>query len=201
MATIMANNEFNAAYQNGAGFLGGSALNGVELEYNRRASTSGTQAAAQAYFLGLQCNSTPIAIVDAPAVGSSNVIEKIRVFAHAGTGDVRTRLAAAGVYGIGIMSGENNGTSTWRWLRVQGAPMGENAAPGAGVTNRASVINGSYDFYFESKVAPGTAAGSSAFWSAVTGKLNTLPAPVGLLNAADLGTYNKGGTACQFNSR
>jgi hypothetical protein len=203
MATIMANNEFNAAYTNGAGFLGGSGLNGVELEYNRRASTSGTQAAAQAYFLGTQCNANPIAVVDAPAVGSSNVVDKIRVWAHAGTGDVRTRLNTANVYGIGIMSGENNQTSgtSWKWLRVQGAPIGENATPGAGVTNRASVINGSYDFYFESKVAPGTAAGSSAFWGAVTAQLNTLAAPVGLMNAADLGNYNKGGNACQFNSR
>lgn len=203
MATIMANNEFNDAYSRGAGFLAGSALDGTFLEYNRRADTSGTQAAAQAYFLGLPCSSTQLSIVTAPAVGSSTEIGAIRVYAHAGTGDVRTRLNTAGVYGIGIISGENNQTSatTWKWVRLQGAPIGENATPATGVTNRASVINGSYDFYFESKVAPGSAAGSSAFWGAVTGTLNTLAAPVGLLNATDLGAYNKGGNACQFNAR
>jgi hypothetical protein len=203
MATIMANNEFNDAYSRGAGFLGGATLDGTILEYNRRADTSGTQAAAQAYFLGLPCSSTQLSIVTPPAVGSSTEIGAIRVYAHSGTGDVRTRLNVAGVHGIGIMSGENNQTSStsWKWVRVQGAPIGENAKPTAGVTNRASVINGSYDFYFESKVVPGSAAGSSAFWGAVTGTLNTLAAPVGLLNAADLGAYNKGGNACQYNAR
>jgi len=201
MATIMANNEFNDAYSRGAGFLGGAALDGTFLEYNRRADTSGTQASAQAYFLGLPCSSTQLSIVTPPAVGSSVEIGAIRVYAHGGTGDVRARLGTAGVYGIGIMSGENNQTGSWKWVRVQGAAIGENAKPTAGVTNRDSVINGSYDFYFESKVAPGSAAGSSAFWSAVTGTLNTLPAPVGLLNAADLGAYNKGGNACQYNAR
>jgi len=204
MATIMANNEFNAAYSNGAGFLAGDALNGVELEYNRRANTSGTQAAAQAYFLGLPCTGgTALTIVDAPAVGSNNVVGAIKVFAHAGTGDVRTRLNTAGVYGIGIISGENNQTdagTSWKWLRLQGAPIGENAKPTTGVTNRASVINGSYDFYFESKVATGSAAGAAGFWGAVTGSLNTLAAPVGLLNAADLAGFNKAGNACQYNS-
>lgn len=203
MATVMANNEFNPAYSNGAGFLAGSALNGVELEYNRRANTSGTQASAQAYFLGLPCSGFPLSIVDAPAVGSSSTIGAIKVFAHAGTGDVRTRLNTAGVYGIGIISGENNQTDTgtsWKWLRVQGAAIGENAKPTTGVSNSASVKNGGYDFYFESKVVPGSAAGASTFWSAVTGALNTLAAPVGLLNATDLAGYSKGGNACQSNS-
>jgi hypothetical protein len=201
MATIMANNEFNDAYTRGVGFLAGAALDGTVLEYNRRADTSGTQASAQAYFLGLPCASTQLSIVDSPTVGSSNLIGAIRVYGHAGTSNVRTRLNTAGVYGIGIVSGENNQAETWKWVRVQGAAIGENAQPGAGVTNRASVINGSYDFYFETKVVPGTAAGASAFWSAVTSSLNTLSAPVGLLNAADLAGFNKGGNACQYNAR
>ncbi len=204
MATIMANNEFNAAYSNGAGFLAGPALNGTELEYNRRADTSGTQASAQAYFLGLPCSPSPLSVVDAPAVGSNTTIGAIKVFAHAGTGDVRTRLNVPGVYGIGVISGENNQSdagTTWKWLRVQGSPIGESAKPGvAGVTNRSSVTSGAYDFYFESKVAVGPAAAASGFWSAVTGSLNTLAAPVGLLNAADLATYSKGGGACQYNA-
>lgn len=204
MATILANNPFNDAYTNGAGFLAGAALNSTILEYNRRVDTSGTQASAQAYFLGLPCTGNPLSIVAAPPVGTSTTIGAIKVFAHAGTGDVRARLSTAGVYGIGIMSGENNQTdtgTTWKWLRMQGAAIGENAKPSTGVTNSASVKNGSYDYYFESRVVPGPAAGASTFWSAVTGTLNTLPAPVGLLNATDLTAYNKGGNACQYNSR
>ena len=42
------------------------------VEYNRRADTSGTQASAQAYFLGLPCTgSNALSIVPAPAVGGS----------------------------------------------------------------------------------------------------------------------------------
>lgn len=203
MATIMANNEFNAAYSNGVAFLTGDAADSsLVLEYNRRADTSGTQAAAQAYFLGLPCSTAQLTIVPAPAVGSSADIGMIKVYAHAGTGDVRARLNAAGAYGIGIISGENNQSAQgWKWLRLQGAAIGENATPASsGITNRASVTSGAYDFYFESKVAAGSAAGATDFWSAVTGSLNTLAAPVGLLNSSDLGTYNKGGAACQYNS-
>jgi hypothetical protein len=203
----MANNEFNAAYSNGVGYLTGVAGdNGTVLEYNRRADTSGTQAAAQAYFLGLPCTGNALTIVTAPAVGSSTTIGAIKVFAHAGTGDLRNELnvTTAGVYGIGIMSGENNQTdtgTTWKWLRVQGAAIGESAKPGnvatLGIlpTNSKTVTNGSYDYYYESKYV-----GNTGFWGPVVGALNTLTAPLGLLNTNDLATYNKGTNACQYNS-
>jgi len=201
MATIMANNEFNTAYTNGVGFLAGPAFDGVELEYGRRADTSGTQASAQAYFLGLPCNTAPLTIVDTPAVGGSNTLGAIKVFAHSGTGNLRTALNQP-VYGIGILSGENNqSASSWKWIRIQGAALAENAKPGtAGITNRNAVKNGSYDFFVESKVAVGSVAGAANFWSAVTGSMSTLAAPVGLLNASDLASYNKGNNTCQFNS-
>ena len=216
MATIMSNNEFDAAHAKGVGFLTGDpADETLVLEYNRRADTSGTQASAQAYFLGLPCSSNPLTIADVSSVpaGTNNNIDigLVKVFAHAGTGDVRNRLndVTTTRYGIGIMSGENNqsdAATTWKWVRVQGSALGESAKPGTlaqlgvTVTNRASVVNGGYDFYFESAVAPGSAAGASTFWSAVTGTLNTLAAPVGLLNASDLGGFNKGGNACQANA-
>ena len=205
MATIMANNEFNAAYTLGAPFLAPSLPANTQLEYNRRADTSGTQAAAQAYFLGLPCvGGLALSIVASPPVGGNTIIGNIRVFAHPGTGDVRARLNTAGVYGIGLISGENNQSdsgTTWKWLRVQGAAIGENAKPGsAGITNRASVINGSYDYYVETKVASGNAPGAAAFWSAVGGNMASVGAPTGLLNAADLAGYNKAGNACQSNS-
>lgn len=212
MATVMANNEFNQAYAHGAQYLASQLADGTLLEYNRRADTSGTQASAQAYFLGLPCTgSNALSIVPAPAVGGSTTIGAITVFAHSGTGDVRTRLNTAGVYGIGIMSGENNQTDTgtsWKWLRVQGEPIGESAKPVTGVTNRASVTRGTYDFYFESKVVPGSAVPTASYWDSVLVALGSLAAPVGLLNTSDLtgaGTvaapgFNKAGQACQYNS-
>jgi hypothetical protein len=210
MATIMAANEFNAANTLGAEFLIGSDGAGKNLEYNRRVDTSGTQAAAQVYFLGTTCSSNPLTIVAQPPVGTSAPAaegSKVIVWAHNATGDVRNRLNVAGTalapnYGIGIMSGENVNSGSWKWLRVQGAPIGENAIPSTpGVTNRDSVKNGSYDFYFESRVASAAAPAAASFWSAVTGSLNTLSAPAGLLNAADLSAFNKSSQACQNNSR
>jgi hypothetical protein len=220
MATILADNDGNVAYTKGAAFLGAPV--GTQLVYNRRADTSGTQAGAQAYFLGLPCSGNPLSIVSQPDPGASkqvgqplldasgnavldasgNAVLAIKVFAHKGTGDVRTQLNTS-AYGIGIMSGENNQTDTgtsWKWIRVQGAAMSESAATSASSTNSASVKNGSYDYYYESKVNPGTSGTASTFWTEITGSLNTLTAPVGLLNSADLGGYNKGSNACQPNS-
>ncbi len=213
MASIMSNNDVDAAHTKGVGFLTGVAAdNGVVLEYNRRADTSGTQASAQVYFLGLPCSSNPLTIADitdVPAGTNNNKdIGSIKVFAHAGTGDVRNRLNTANL-GIGIMSGENNQSdagTTWKWVRVQGSAIGESAKPGTlaqlgvTVTNRESVKNGSYDLYFESKVVPGGAAGADNFWSAVSTQLSSLSAPTGLLSGADLTGYAKSGNACQANA-
>jgi hypothetical protein len=205
MATIMADNAFNAAYSKGLGFLTNNpADEGVELRYVRRVDTSGTQASAQNYFLGLPCSKAPLTIVPEPtsddeAGGPKDaLIGAIRVYATAGTSDVRTELNKAGVYALGVMSGENNQTAqNWRWLRVNGVAIGENAVPGtAGITNSNTLKNGSYDFFYETTYAGGTPAGE-AFWQVVSGALNTLAAPVGLVNASDLGAgYTKSGQTC-----
>ncbi len=197
MATIMNGNEFNAAYTTGVGFLTGDpADNGVTLRYSRRADTSGTQASQQIYFLGLPCMTNPISIV-----AGGQTLGAIQVQNHGGTSNVRADLNASG-FAIGIMSGENNQAESWRWIRVGGAAMAENAAPGtAGITNSASVKNGSYDFFFETTFASSGAPGADAYWTAVNGSLNTLPAPIGLLNAAELSAadgYAKGGASCQL---
>lgn len=205
MATIMADNSFNAAYAKGLGFLTNApADEGVELRYVRRVDTSGTQASAQNYFLGLPCSKAPLSLVAEPTTDDEAgglkdaLITSIRVLAAPGTGDVRTELNKAGLYALGVVSGENNQTAqNWRWLRVNGVAIGENAVPGtAGITNSNTMKNGSYDFFFETTYAGGTPAGE-AFWQVVSGALNTLPAPVGLVNAVDLGAgYTKGGKTC-----
>lgn len=205
MATIMADNPFNAAYAKGLGFLTNDAADeGVELRYVRRVDTSGTQASAQNYFLGLPCSKAPLSIVPEPTTDDEAgglkdaLIGAVRVYAAGGTSDVRVELNKAGVHALGVMSGENNGTGQgWLWLRVNGVAIGENAVPGtAGNTNSNTMKNGSYNFYFETTYSGGTPAGET-FWQVVSGKLNTLAAPVGLVNAADLGAgYTKGGLTC-----
>lgn len=198
MATIMNGNEFNQAATRGAAFLSGLAADeGAALRYARRADTSGTQASQQIYFLGLPCMKNPLTI----AAGGSTV-GAITVANHGGTSNVRDDLNAGGDV-IGIMSGENNQSGqSWKWIRIGGAAMGENAIPGsAGITNSASAKNGSYDFWFEATFASSGAPGAAAYWTAVASSLNSLPAPIGLLNAADLSAadgYAKGGASCQL---
>ena len=205
MATIMVDNPFNAAYSRGLGFLTRNpADDGTELRYVRRVDTSGTQSSAQNYFLGLPCSLEALSIVPEPtsddeAGGLKDaLIGAIRVYAAGGTSDVRNELNKAGVFALGVMSGENNQSgSNWRWLRVDGAMIGENAIPGtAGITNSNTLKDGSYGFYFEL-----TYTGNNTVLAAIASSLNTLPAPVGLVNAADLAAgYNKGGLTCQGSS-
>jgi hypothetical protein len=202
MATIMVDNPFNAAYSRGLGFLTRNvADDGVELRYVRRVDTSGTQSSAQNYFLGLPCSLEALSIVPEPtsddeAGGLKDaLIGSIRVYAAGGTSDVRNELNKAGVFALGVMSGENNQTGqSWRWLRVDGAAIGENAIPGtAGNTNSNTLKDGSYGFYFEL-----TYTGNNGVLGTIANSLNTLTAPVGLVNAADLASgYNKAGLTCQ----
>jgi len=205
MATIMADNQANAAYTKGLGFLTGFAAdNNTQLRYVRRVDTSGTQAAAQNYFLGLPCSTSALSVVPEPTLApvlpevlKNRVIGKIRVMAAPATGDVRTELNKAGVFAIGVMSGENNQTGSWKWVRVNGANMGENATPGsAGITNTYTQRNGNYDFYYES-VYQGGSDDADAFWATVSLALNSIAAPIGLVENTILSAgYTKGGQAC-----
>jgi hypothetical protein len=205
MATIMADEAGNSANNKGAEFLVGAAGAGQELGYARRVDTSGTQAAAQNYFLGNVCSATAIPVV---AQGNGAIGDVpgalLRIYGLGSTGNVRTLLNDNTKYSVGVVSGENNQTGqNWKWLRVQGAALGENATPAsAGITNATSVVNGGYDFYFEATYAPFGTAGA-AFWSAVKTAIGGLNPPlgVGLIETAQLGSgYNKNGATCQFNS-
>jgi hypothetical protein len=206
MATIMTDNPFNAAYLKGLGFLTNDVADeGVELRYVRRVDTSGTQASAQNYFLGLPCSKSGLPVVAEPTtddeVGGNKdaLINAIRVYATGGTGNVRDELNKAGVYALGVMSGENNKTlQSYRWLRVDGAAIGENAEHGVSTTTNSNTMkNGSYSFFFELTYSGGNAT-NDGYLGTIAGALNTLPAPVGLVNAAGLsGGYTKGGQTCQ----
>jgi hypothetical protein len=195
MAAIMSSISTNDAYTKGAAFLAPSLTNPTPMTYGRRGDTSGTQAAAQQYFLGNVCNSSPVPVVGA---GASN--GAITVTALSSTGGVRNLLngvnssgASIGSpnYAIAVISGENNQASdtvnnitvptTWKWLRVGGTAVADSAAPKeAGVTfsNTATAKDGRYDFWFVSRVvAPATAVNSTAaaFWNAVKAAFANVP--------------------------
>jgi hypothetical protein len=193
MAAIMGANSTNDAYVKGANFLAPSLASGTAMTYARRVDTSGTQAAAQQYFLGNVCNSAP-----APVVAESASAGAITVQAQSGTGGVRNQLngvnsAGASIgspnYSIGIMSGENNQASdtvnsivvptTWKWVRVGGMAMADSAAPaeaGVSFSNTATSKDGSYDYWFVSRIAQANATAPKAFWTAVKGAFAAVPA-------------------------
>jgi hypothetical protein len=224
MATIMAANEFNQAWVKGLEFLTNDpADNAVELRYVRRVDTSGTQAAAQNYFLGQPCAANQLSIVAEPTtvdrVGgfiANAKIENIRVYAAPGTGEVLAQLnnvdadgvavgIQAGVYALGVVSGENNQTGqNWRWLRVDGAPIGENAAPGSSrgpqVTNTNTLMDGSYSFYYEATYIGGNTQNEN-YWDTIRSQLQSMPWLRGLATQATLDSgYNKGGATCMGSS-
>ena len=209
MTSIMAGNEFGAAYASGVGFLTRVAGDsGIELRYARRVDNSGTQAAAQNYFLGLPCSGTSaVAVVAEPTSNDEagglkdKLLSAIRVMAAPGTGDVLNEANSATNFVVGVVSGENNQTGqTWRWLRMQGAPIGENAQPSSpGITNAdKSYALGLYDFGYETVYSGGSVVGNN-FFAAVTATVNTLVASVGLIdNATVAAGFSRNGNSCQF---
>jgi len=173
VVAIMSGVSTNDAYTKGAAFLAPSLTAGTPLTYARRVDTSGTQAAAQQYFLGNVCNSAPV-----PVVGAGASAGAITVTALPTTGGVRTALNAAG-HAIGVMSAENNQSGqSWKWVRVGGMNVAESAAPaesGVTFTNTATAKDGSYDFWFVSRVARPT-GNPTTFWNKVIGGFAAVPA-------------------------
>jgi len=196
MATIMSGNTSNAWYTRGANFLAASQFgSGTAITYGRRVDTSGTQAAAQQYFLGNVCN--PSGSVNVVPAGTSS--GAVTVSAFSTTGNLRTALNGAGLV-IGIMSGENNQAEGWKWLRVGGMPMAENATPGtAGQSNAATALNGQYDYWFLSRVVRPNATVPANFWTSVIAGLGAVPAGTtpGLFRTTET-TFSKGtNTSCK----
>jgi hypothetical protein len=180
MASIMAANPGNDAYSKGANFLAPSLPVGTNLKYLRRVDTSGTQAVAQQYFLGNVCSpASNITVVEEGASAGTAITPALTVYGLGSTGNVRTLLTAASPnYAIGVMSGENNQSESWRWLRVGGMNMADRAAPGtAGTLNTVSAIDGRYDFWFLSRIAqPASTGVPAAFWASVRTGFGAVPA-------------------------
>lgn len=177
VASILTLNDSSPFYTIGAAFLTGGNVSTtpVPITYARRVNTSGTQASAQQYFLGNICLAGG---QDYTVVPENHSVGPVTVTALSSTGDVRTLLNSASARVIGIISGENNQTGqSWRWLRVGGMPIAENAAPGtAGQTNTKTALPGLYDYWFLSRVARPNGAVPTNFWNAVITGLGTVPA-------------------------
>jgi hypothetical protein len=197
MATVMAGNPSNAFYANGANFLAPGLAAGTPVTYARRVDTSGTQATAQQYFLGNVCNPSGSISV----VGGGQTLGPVTVTNLATTGNVRAQLNSVSAYVIGVMSGENNQTAqNWRWLRVGGTQLAENAAPGtAGQTNAYTAVNGYYDYWYLSRVVRPNVTAVANFWNAVITGLGSVPAgnTAGLFRTSETNFSRGTLTSCQ----
>ena len=201
-----AGSYFTGALTNPAAGLGwqslvksSDALKDSQVNICRRVDGSGTQAAANAFFLTIPCNNNALALADKTFsdVGPdnqalSNVVSTGNVFVYEGssTGNVISCLNAAdnnGAYAIGHVSKENvpnavatatNPVGNWRHVKLDGISPSRDTTKG-----------GQYDYFFESTMQWNKAqfatltTDQQGFLTAFAGRAN-LPASLAKLSSA-----------------
>jgi hypothetical protein len=132
---------------------------GTDFVYCRRPDTSGTQAAANLYFLSRPTASGQLGALNTAggaASGTQTIGANYRVTTNSGSSDVRNCLNTVGTYGGGILSLENNpigGSDTYRFVKINGQWGSEGVA---GSSQTAESAAGRYDFVYELvKYCPG----------------------------------------------
>ncbi|HNL31352.1 MAG TPA: hypothetical protein PKN18_02800 [Pseudomonadales bacterium] len=190
------NNNVFTAHKNGAEALGLTA--GAAIEYARRVTTSGTQTSAQVLFLGKGCltgsNGGELQVIgDELAAGATQgYTDQFTVSANSGTGDVISRLNAAGnsAYAFGWVSGENRAPTTttgWKFIKLNGAHFSDGTDTGL---NKQQAIDGKYDYFVEAVSYKGPAAktddAEGTLLDAISGKMATVTADGG---AATVGLF------------
>lgn len=122
----------------------------------RRPSTSGTQAAAQLYFLNSPTGTGDVggqigAFGSKTAPATVNVGTTYTASTNSGSSDVKTCLNATG-YAVGPLSAENNpigGSDLFRFVKLSNVSMTGGVA---GDSQTAEAIAGNYDYVFTSAV-------------------------------------------------
>lgn len=181
--------SFNSAKQDINSLLGVGAA-GDKLTLCRRASTSGTQAASNQFFLGTftgsdGSNGGSLLPADAATYGAAAGLPSFEVQEGAGTSNARNCLNSNG-YGIGVLSLENNpavATTTgelggYRFVKLNGVTAYD------GVGSVDSAKNGSYEFWFQSQKFANNATGAAVL-NAIDAELTVLTGVTGLFPNAD----------------
>lgn len=157
------NVDTTAAGLQGWGLVLGTGGNGKTVNICRRDPGSGTQAAAQTFFLQNPCNAAynldaarqAGAVKPTPDAGGGGVL----VIENSSTGDVLNCLGAAEdnvgtAYAFGVFSHENVETGKkWRYVRIDGALPSRFIAG----TVPSGAVTGSYDFVAEGTMQWNTA--------------------------------------------
>lgn len=164
IVALINNNDFNDAKNQGPAFLVPGTTQ-TNITYCRRPNTSGTQAAAELYFLQNPTATGALggaSTIHDPSTGANNATvvvdngtgKTLTVQLNSGTGDVKKCLnnntTAANSFAFGLLSAENNPigtTDTYRIVKVQGAST---TAGVAGDSQTANAVKGLYDYVYES---------------------------------------------------
>jgi hypothetical protein len=172
----------------------------------RRVPTSGTQAASNLYFLGTNCTSShpltqPSTFNDAAGKyfvqensGTADVLNCVNLGTKTGT--PTTVGSVSGNFRIGVVSLENKPSSTasWNFLKLNGVSPTEDAL------QRASTIEGRYDFAFDSAMHTDgvlTPANSAAYLGGLALTLGGDPSDAGTVDVTGVyisplgGFFNK----------
>lgn len=129
------------------------------LRISRRSDTSGTQAASDVYFLNNPCNkATKLGGALNAAAGGTVFTDAasgtvVTVVAESSTGNVKSNVGGNAGYAIGVVSLENaeSGLGGGKYVAINGASPTIYGGV-ADTTQKLSVINGLYDFAFESQM-------------------------------------------------
>ncbi len=172
VVTIINSNDFNDAKNLGASFLVPGTTK-TNLTYCRRPNISGTQMAAELYFLnnptatgkltGADTSHDPQVFDSVTAANNTVVVDNgtgntLTVLVNNGTGNVKDCLnnvtTPAGEFAIGVLSAENNPVATnsldtYRLVKINGASTTDGATTDQQTAN---ATKGLYDFVFESVV-------------------------------------------------
>lgn len=156
-----------------------------KLTLCRRASTSGTQAASNQFFLNTLTGNGPNGGADIPADATTygpGVLATFEVKEGAGTSNARDCLNAAG-YGIGVLSLENvpAAAAGYRFVKLNRVE-GFDAAH----FNKGTALAGEYEFAFQSFKFTAAGAGTSTVIEAIDSQLFNIGASVnGLWGAGE----------------
>jgi hypothetical protein len=132
-----------------------NSANATALRISRRSDTSGTQAASDVYFLNNPCSlGTVLGGALTPKAAGTYTVSgptTLTVVAESSTGNVKTNVGTATGFAIGVVSLENaeSGLSGAKYVKIDGvSPTYYNGV--ADPTQKLAVINGQYDFAYES---------------------------------------------------
>jgi hypothetical protein len=171
----------------------GTAHAASPLTIARRSTGSGTEASAEIYFLNFPCGSAPAPIPGAlsATLGSSagttiiDGADTIIVKQESSSDAVLAEASTAAGYAIGVVSLENpegvNSTGVagaWKYVAINGIHPGGKNAPD---WQRKNIVNGTYDFFFESFMFKNT---TSTLGAAILNNINDFTNAI----VADTGT-------------